>query len=46
MVYVQRTSKPLWIISKDMERNVFMLAKEAKVYGIVDLIAIENALKS
>jgi len=27
-----------------MERDVFMLAKEAKVYGIVDLIAIENDL--
>nr|YP_010931977.1 clp protease proteolytic subunit [Pleurozia acinosa]YP_010932063.1 clp protease proteolytic subunit [Pleurozia gigantea]WKR34999.1 clp protease proteolytic subunit [Pleurozia acinosa]WKR35085.1 clp protease proteolytic subunit [Pleurozia gigantea]WKR35171.1 clp protease proteolytic subunit [Pleurozia subinflata] len=41
-VYVQRTGKPLWIISEDMERDVFMSAKEAKIYGIVDLIAIEN----
>jgi len=45
-VYVQRTGKPLWIISEDMERDVFMLAKEAKVYGIVDLVAIENAPNS
>jgi len=45
-VYVQRTGKPLWIISKDMERDVFMSAKEAKVYGIVDLVAIENAPNS
>nr|YP_009667837.1 Clp protease proteolytic subunit [Porella perrottetiana]QCW58612.1 Clp protease proteolytic subunit [Porella perrottetiana] len=41
-VYVQRTGKPLWVISEDMERDVFMSAKEAKVYGIVDLVAIEN----
>jgi ATP-dependent Clp protease protease subunit len=32
-VYVQRMGKPLWTISKDMERDVFMLAREAKVYG-------------
>nr|YP_007026163.1 clp protease proteolytic subunit [Apopellia endiviifolia]AFU88873.1 clp protease proteolytic subunit [Apopellia endiviifolia] len=41
-VYVQRTGKPLWVISEDMERDVFMSAEEAKVYGIVDLVAIEN----
>lgn len=41
-VYVQRTGKPLWVISEDMERDVFMSAKEAKLYGIVDLVAIEN----
>nr|YP_009667676.1 Clp protease proteolytic subunit [Cololejeunea lanciloba]QCW58452.1 Clp protease proteolytic subunit [Cololejeunea lanciloba] len=41
-VYVQRTGKPLWVISEDMERDVFMSAKEAKIYGIVDLVAIEN----
>jgi len=45
-VYVQRMGKPLWIISEDMERDVFMSAKEAKVYGIVDLVAIENAPNS
>jgi ATP-dependent Clp protease protease subunit len=45
-VYVQRTGQPLWIISEDMERVVFMWAKEAKVYGIVDLVAIENAPNS
>jgi len=38
--------EPLWIISEDMERNVFMSTKEAKVYGIVDLVAIENATNS
>ena len=45
-VYVQRTGKPLWVISEDMERDVFMSANEAKVYGIVDLVAIENNLNS
>nr|YP_009668002.1 Clp protease proteolytic subunit [Jubula hutchinsiae]QCW58777.1 Clp protease proteolytic subunit [Jubula hutchinsiae] len=45
-VYVQRTGKPLWVISEDMERDVFMSAKEAKVYGIVDLVAIENGSNS
>ena len=41
-VYVQRIGKPLWLISEDMERDVFMSAKEAQTYGIVDLVAIEN----
>nr|YP_010958439.1 Clp protease proteolytic subunit [Vandenboschia auriculata]ALO81737.1 Clp protease proteolytic subunit [Vandenboschia auriculata] len=41
-VYVQRTGKASWIISEDMERDVFMSAKEAKNYGIVDLAALEN----
>ncbi|KAL8209087.1 hypothetical protein R6Q57_008499 [Mikania cordata] len=40
-VYVQRTSKPLWVVSKDMERDVFMSAIEAQPYGIVDLVAVE-----
>nr|YP_009652565.1 clp protease proteolytic subunit protein [Vincetoxicum insigne]YP_010247995.1 ATP-dependent Clp protease proteolytic subunit [Vincetoxicum forrestii]YP_010451783.1 clp protease proteolytic subunit [Vincetoxicum mongolicum]YP_010507494.1 clp protease proteolytic subunit [Vincetoxicum pingtaoanum]YP_010608134.1 clp protease proteolytic subunit [Vincetoxicum lindleyi]AGW05031.1 clp protease proteolytic subunit protein [Vincetoxicum rossicum]QCF45842.1 clp protease proteolytic subunit protein len=38
-VYAQRTGKPLWVVSKDIERDIFMSAKEAKAYGIVDLIA-------
>nr|AIW05921.1 Clp protease proteolytic subunit [Rhabdadenia biflora] len=40
-VYVQRTGKPLWIVSEDMERDVFMSATEAQAYGIVDLVAVE-----
>nr|QIQ22817.1 clp protease proteolytic subunit [Cistanche salsa] len=40
-VYVQRTRKPLWVISKDMERDFFMSATEAQAYGIVDLVAVE-----
>ena len=38
-VYVQRTGQPLWVISEDMERDIFMSAPEAKAYGIIDLIA-------
>nr|YP_009002280.1 ATP-dependent Clp protease proteolytic subunit [Pinguicula ehlersiae]CDL78836.1 ATP-dependent Clp protease proteolytic subunit [Pinguicula ehlersiae] len=40
-VYVQRTGKPLWVVSEDMERDVFMSATEAQDYGIVDLVVIE-----
>ena len=40
-VYVQRTDKPLWVVSEDMERDVFMSATEAQAHGIVDLVAIE-----
>nr|YP_010974712.1 ATP-dependent Clp protease proteolytic subunit [Korthalsella rubra]WNR57289.1 ATP-dependent Clp protease proteolytic subunit [Korthalsella rubra] len=40
-VYVQRTEKPLWVVSEDMERDVFMSATEAQAYGIVDLVAVE-----
>nr|ASY96768.1 ATP-dependent Clp protease proteolytic subunit [Cucumis melo var. momordica]ASY96942.1 ATP-dependent Clp protease proteolytic subunit [Cucumis melo var. cantalupo]ASY97029.1 ATP-dependent Clp protease proteolytic subunit [Cucumis melo var. cantalupo]ASY97290.1 ATP-dependent Clp protease proteolytic subunit [Cucumis melo var. flexuosus] len=40
-VYVQRTGKPLWVISEDMERDVFMSATEAQAHGIVDLVAVE-----
>nr|YP_004940609.1 ATP-dependent Clp protease proteolytic subunit [Neottia nidus-avis]AEJ88710.1 ATP-dependent Clp protease proteolytic subunit [Neottia nidus-avis] len=39
-VYVQRTCKPLWVISEDMERDVFMSATEAQAHGIVDLVGI------
>nr|YP_010449567.1 ATP-dependent Clp protease proteolytic subunit 1 [Musa acuminata AAA Group]UTU96141.1 ATP-dependent Clp protease proteolytic subunit 1 [Musa acuminata AAA Group]CCW72401.1 clpP [Musa acuminata subsp. malaccensis] len=41
-VYVQRTGKPLWVVSEDMERDVFMSATEAQAHGIVDLVAVEN----
>nr|YP_009529194.1 ATP dependent clp protease proteolytic subunit [Lennoa madreporoides]AXX75994.1 ATP dependent clp protease proteolytic subunit [Lennoa madreporoides] len=39
-VYVERTGKPLWVVSEDMERDVFLSAIEAQAYGIVDLVAI------
>nr|YP_010159636.1 clp protease proteolytic subunit [Artocarpus hypargyreus]QRG32616.1 clp protease proteolytic subunit [Artocarpus hypargyreus]QXP99955.1 clp protease proteolytic subunit [Artocarpus tonkinensis] len=40
-VYVQRTGKSLWVISEDMERDVFMSATEAQAHGLVDLVAVE-----
>nr|YP_010567200.1 clp protease proteolytic subunit [Petrocosmea qinlingensis]UZC33423.1 clp protease proteolytic subunit [Petrocosmea qinlingensis] len=40
-VYAQRTGKPLWVVSEDLERDVFMSATEAQVYGIIDLVAVE-----
>lgn len=41
-VYMQRTGKPMAVISEDMERDVFMSAKEAQIYGIVDLVATDD----
>nr|YP_010313947.1 clp protease proteolytic subunit [Pterisanthes heterantha]YP_010315093.1 clp protease proteolytic subunit [Ampelocissus ascendiflora]UNA63512.1 clp protease proteolytic subunit [Pterisanthes heterantha]UNA64658.1 clp protease proteolytic subunit [Ampelocissus ascendiflora] len=40
-VYVQRTGKPLCVVSEDLERDVFMSATEAKTHGIVDLVAVQ-----
>lgn len=40
-VYAQRTGKPLWVVSEDLERDVFMSATEAQAYGIIDLVAVE-----
>nr|YP_010917814.1 ATP-dependent Clp protease proteolytic subunit 1 [Acronychia laevis]YP_010917987.1 ATP-dependent Clp protease proteolytic subunit 1 [Boronia edwardsii]YP_010918074.1 ATP-dependent Clp protease proteolytic subunit 1 [Boronia ternata]YP_010918161.1 ATP-dependent Clp protease proteolytic subunit 1 [Brombya platynema]YP_010919026.1 ATP-dependent Clp protease proteolytic subunit 1 [Euodia pubifolia]YP_010919286.1 ATP-dependent Clp protease proteolytic subunit 1 [Medicosma cunninghamii]YP_010919 len=40
MVYVQRSGKPLWVVSEDMERDTFMSATEAQAHGIVDLVAV------
>nr|YP_010419318.1 clp protease proteolytic subunit [Hesperocnide tenella]QHN53426.1 clp protease proteolytic subunit [Hesperocnide tenella]USG52681.1 clp protease proteolytic subunit [Hesperocnide tenella] len=39
-VYVQRTGKSLWVVSEDMERDVFMSAIEAQTHGLVDLVAV------
>nr|ARI46818.1 clp protease proteolytic subunit [Olax imbricata] len=41
-VYVQRTGKPLWVVSEDMERDVFMSATEAQAHGLVDRVASES----
>lgn len=38
-IYVERTGQPLWVISEDLERDVFMSATEAQAHGIVDFIA-------
>nr|YP_009564339.1 clpP-like protease [Chunia bucklandioides]QAX91823.1 clpP-like protease [Chunia bucklandioides] len=44
-VYVQRTGKPVWVVSEDMERDVFMSATEAQAHGIVDFVAVESKTK-
>lgn len=41
-VYVQRTGKPIWVISEDMERDIFMSATEAQAHGIVDHVAVKK----
>nr|YP_010613620.1 clp protease proteolytic subunit [Melilotus officinalis]WAR69251.1 clp protease proteolytic subunit [Melilotus officinalis] len=38
-IYAQRTTKPLWRIYEDMERDLFMSAEEAQTHGIVDSVA-------
>ncbi|KAF7022754.1 hypothetical protein CFC21_035414 [Triticum aestivum] len=40
-VYAVRTGKPFLVVSEDMERDVFMLADEAKAYGLVDIVGDE-----
>nr|YP_010881675.1 ATP-dependent Clp protease proteolytic subunit 1 [Turpinia affinis]WIA69168.1 ATP-dependent Clp protease proteolytic subunit 1 [Turpinia affinis] len=39
-IYAQRTGKPLWVVSEDMERDTFMSATEAQAHGLVDLVAV------
>jgi ATP-dependent Clp protease protease subunit len=45
-VYAQRTGKPIWAISEDLERDSFMSAEEALIYGIVDLVTANNEQNS
>nr|WVH39605.1 clpP [Cleistocactus hyalacanthus] len=40
--YSRRTGQPLSVIAEDMERDFFMSAKEAKDYGIIDLIKAKS----
>lgn len=40
-IYSERTGNPLEKIEKDMERDFFMSAEEAKDYGIIDEILIK-----
>nr|YP_010273718.1 clp protease proteolytic subunit [Dinetus racemosus]UKO32126.1 clp protease proteolytic subunit [Dinetus racemosus] len=44
-VYQQRTGKPYRVVAKDMERDAFLSATEAKAYGIVDTVGVDLALK-
>nr|YP_009746912.1 clp protease proteolytic subunit [Plagiogyria euphlebia]QII42557.1 clp protease proteolytic subunit [Plagiogyria euphlebia] len=41
-VHAQRTGKPLWMVSEDTERDVFLSAEEAQDYGVADPVALEN----
>jgi ATP-dependent Clp protease protease subunit len=42
-IYAQQTGQTLNNISRDMDRDQFMSAREAKEYGIVDQVAIDGA---
>nr|YP_009673682.1 ATP-dependent Clp protease proteolytic subunit [Cuscuta carnosa]QDF46398.1 ATP-dependent Clp protease proteolytic subunit [Cuscuta carnosa] len=39
-VYAQRTGKPHWFISEDIERDVFLSPTEARTYGLVDVVGV------
>nr|WLS53512.1 clp protease proteolytic subunit [Persicaria senticosa] len=41
-VYAQRTGQPLWVLTEDLERDVFMSAREAQAHGIIDIVAKEG----
>ena len=41
-IYAQRTGQPLSRISRDMDRDQFMSSEEAKVYGLVDQVAVDT----
>lgn len=40
-IYSQRTNQPLNKISRDLDRDQFLSAKEAKAYGLVDQVAVD-----
>jgi ATP-dependent Clp protease protease subunit len=40
LLYVERTGQELWKIARDMDRDTFMDAREAKQYGLVDQVTI------
>nr|AGW96956.1 clp protease proteolytic subunit [Ipomoea cairica]BDR62260.1 ATP-dependent Clp protease proteolytic subunit [Ipomoea cairica] len=41
-IYAQRTGNPAWIISRDMDRDVFFSARQARIYGIIDDIGFSD----
>jgi ATP-dependent Clp protease protease subunit len=41
IIYAERTGQPLNRISRDMDRDQFMSAREAKEYGLVDEVAVD-----
>nr|YP_009423028.1 ATP-dependent protease proteolytic subunit [Burmeistera lutosa]AQS81369.1 ATP-dependent protease proteolytic subunit [Burmeistera lutosa] len=40
--FVQRSHKPFWMVFEDMERDVFLSPEEAKAYGIVDSVGLQE----
>ena len=41
-IYADRTGQPLSRISRDMDRDQFMSAREAKDYGLIDQVAVDT----
>nr|YP_010362144.1 clp protease proteolytic subunit [Balanophora yakushimensis]UNQ87786.1 clp protease proteolytic subunit [Balanophora yakushimensis] len=41
-IYSKKTGKSFWIISEDIEKDIFMSSYEAKIYGIIDFIIIKK----
>jgi ATP-dependent Clp protease protease subunit len=41
-IYADRTGQPLNWISRDMDRDQFLSAREAKAYGLVDQVALDK----
>jgi ATP-dependent Clp protease protease subunit len=41
-LYAQRTGLPVQVISREMERDMFMSAKEAQSLGIVDRVTVDT----
>ena len=41
-LYAKHTGRPLEQIERDMERDFFMSAEEAKVYGIIDTVITQT----
>jgi ATP-dependent Clp protease protease subunit len=41
-IYSERTGQPLSRISRDMDRDQFLSAREAKDYGLVDQVAVDT----
>uniref|UniRef100_A0A451GIL7 ATP-dependent Clp protease proteolytic subunit n=1 Tax=Balanophora laxiflora TaxID=1128103 RepID=A0A451GIL7_9MAGN len=41
-IYSKKTGKSFWIISEDIEKDIFMSSYEAKNYGIIDFIIIKK----
>ena len=39
-IYSDRTNQPISTISRDMDRDLFMTATEAKEYGLIDEVAV------